>query len=88
MRHLRRFWNSWQWSVIGAMGGAVGVIGGFALARVSAAVDDPLFDALVLTLPILIGAAILLKRWWPLIILIIGLTHGAIMVLFIGLSEL
>jgi hypothetical protein len=59
MRRLRRFWNSWQW----ALGLAAGAIGGFALAKISAAVDYPLFDALVLALPILIGGAILLKRW-------------------------
>jgi hypothetical protein len=62
MRRLRRFWNLCQWGVIGALGGAVGVYGGFALAEIKDAVDDPLFDAFMLTLPILIGGAILLKR--------------------------
>jgi hypothetical protein len=58
MSHLRRFWKSWYW----ALGLAAGASGGFALAKICAAVDDPLFDAVVLTVPILIGAAILLKR--------------------------
>jgi hypothetical protein len=72
MSRLRRFWDSWQWAVIGALGVAAGAIGGFALAEISAAADDPLFDALTLTVAILIGGAILLKRWWPLVILMVG----------------
>jgi hypothetical protein len=63
---MRRFWVSWEWGVYGAVSGAIIALAGFGLAQVSERVNDPLFDALAIMGPILVGAALAGNDGWPL----------------------
>jgi hypothetical protein len=76
MNRLHRLGNAppSAWGVLGGINGAVAALGAFGLAELAAAVNDPLFDAVVIMGPLLLGTAMLMGReGWPFIVLLASL---------------
>jgi hypothetical protein len=76
MNRLHRSRNAppWAWGVLGAINGAAVALAAFGLAELAAAVNDPLFDAVFIMGPLLLGTAMMMGReGWPFIAVQAGL---------------
>jgi hypothetical protein len=62
INRLHRLWKAppWAWGVVGAINGTAVALTAFALAELAAAVNDPLFNAVVIMGPLLLGTAMLM----------------------------